>query len=250
MRKTIGILGGMGPGATAYFFDLIVRFTRAEEDREHIPVIIFSNPQIPDRTEAIINNGPSPLPLLIEGAKFLERSGADFIIMPCFTAHYYYPEIIKNIGIPFFNLLEETALFIGLERPDLQKLGLLATTGSLETHIFQDYLEKEGKELIIPEQNHQLKVMKAIYGKEGIKAGFINQPKKILLDVIAHLAEKNGKGCECIIAGCTEIPLALTQEDIALPLIDPLKIIAYKAIREAGCFLEANSKLNFGSATA
>ncbi|MCI0471536.1 MAG: amino acid racemase [Candidatus Aminicenantes bacterium] len=249
MRKIIGILGGMGPAATVYLFDLIVRLTRADEDGDHIPVIIFNNPQIPDRTAAIINNGPAPLPLLIEGARFLERSGADFIIMPCITAHYFYTEIMKNIRIPFLNLLEETALFIRRELPGLQKLGLLATTGSLQTHIFQDYLDKEDKALVIPDPDHQARVMNAIYGKEGIKAGFIDQPKKVLLDVIARLVGKHGKGCECIIAGCTEIPLALTQEDIAIPLIDPLKIIARRAIREAGCFPETNRKVNFKSTT-
>lgn len=232
MKKTIGILGGMGPKATIYQYDLIVGLTKAERDSDHIPTIIFSNPQIPDRTEAIINNGPSPLPLLIEGAKFLQRNGAAFIIMPCVTAHYYYNEIIKNITIPFLNLLEETALYIQEELPALQRVGLLATTGTVETRLFQNHIGKKGKEVIIPGKKYQLQVMKAIYGKEGIKAGFTTRPNQIILDVVSHLREE--KGSEAVIAGCTEIPLALKQEDIAIPLINPLEILARRAIEEAG----------------
>lgn len=231
MKKTIGILGGMGPKATVYLFDLITRFTRAEKDGSHIPVIIFSNPQIPDRTEAIIHNGPSPLPFLIEGARFLEKAGASFIIMPCITAHFYYPDIIKKIKIPFIHLLEETALYVERHNRELQRLGLMATTGTVETRIFQNHLGKIGKEIVIPDEKNQVKVMKSIYGSEGIKAGFTRKPKKILLEVVSHLSEE--KGSQAVIAGCTEIPLALKQGDLTIPLIDPLKIIALAAIKEA-----------------
>ena len=89
-KKTIGILGGMGPEATVNLFNLIVSLTKAEKDNEHIPIIIINNPKIPDRTDAIINDRESPLPSLIKAAQKLEKVGADFIVMPCITAHYYY----------------------------------------------------------------------------------------------------------------------------------------------------------------
>lgn len=233
MKKTIGILGGMGPKATGYLFDLVTRYTTAGKDSDHFPVVIFSNPQIPDRTEAIINNGLSPLPLLIEGAKFLENAGVDFIVMPCITAHYYYPEIIKNIKIPFLHMLEETAVYIDKEMPEVRKFGLLATTGTIETHIFQNELKKIGKEIIIPGKKNQSKVMSAVYGEKGIKAGFISQPNSILLEVVSYLV--NEKGCRAVIAGCTEIPLALQPAHLTVPFIEPLMIIARRSIERAGC---------------
>lgn len=232
MKKKIGILGGMGPEATGYLFDLITRYTAAGKDSDHFPVVIYSNPQIPDRTEAIINNGPSPLPLLIAGAKFLENAGVDFIIMPCITAHYYYPEIVKHIKIPFLHMLGETAIYIEKEMPDVRKFGLLATTGTIETRIFQSELEKRKKETIIPDKKNQSKIMSAVYGGKGIKAGFTNQPNRILLGVVSHLVDE--KGCQAVIAGCTEIPLALQPEHITTPLIDPLRIMARRSVEFAG----------------
>lgn len=223
----------MGPKATIYLFDCIVRFTKAEKDSDHSPIIVFNNPKIPDRTEAILHGGPSPLPLLIEGARFLEESGADFIVMPCITAHYYYPEIIKHITIPFLHALEETALHIEKQLPTFKKIGLLSTTGTIETRIFQDQMEKKGIEIVTPDNNYRLQVMDAIYAKEGIKAGFSEPPKKILLDVVSHLIDN--KGSQAVIAGCTEIPLVLQPGDISIPLIDPLQIIAFRSIEEAGC---------------
>jgi len=234
VKKTIGILGGMGPKATIYLFDCIVRLTKAEKDKDHIPIIVFNNPKIPDRTAAILHGGPSPLPLLIEGARFLEEAGADFIVMPCMTAHYFYPEIIKHITIPFLHALEETALHIEKRLPSLKKIGLLSTTGTSETRIFQDQMEKKGIEIVIPDHDYRLQVMAAIYGEKGIKAGFSEPPKKILLDVAAHLSEE--KGSQAVIAGCTEIPLVLQPKDISIPLIDPLQIIAVRAIEEAGYY--------------
>ena len=232
-KKTIGILGGMGPKATIYLFDCIVRLTKAEKDSDHIPIIVFNNPKIPDRTAAILHGGPSPLPLLIEGARFLAKSGADFIVMPCITAHYFYTEIIKHIKIPFLHALEVTALHIEKQLPTFKKVGLLSTTGTIETRIFQDLMAKKGIEVVIPDTSYRMQVMDAIYGKKGIKAGFSEAPKKIFLDVVAHLIEE--KGSRALIAGCTEIPLALQPRDISIPLIDPLQIIALRAIEDGGC---------------
>ncbi len=231
MDKKIGILGGMGPKATIYLFEQIVNFTRAERDSDHIPIIIFNNPKIPDRTEALINRGPSSLPLLIDGARLLEQAGASFILMPCVTAHYFYPEIIQSINIPFLHLIEETGQYLEEKMPGLKKIGLLATSGTVHTRIFQDHLEDRGKEIMVPDKKNQQRFMDAIYGQQGVKAGFTQQPKELILEVVSHLIEK---GSQAVIAGCTEVPLALKPEDIPLPLINPLKILAHKAIEEAG----------------
>ena len=125
MKKTIGILGGMGPEATSFFFNQLIKRTKAAEDQEHIKVIIYNNPEIPPRTDAILGNGPSPLPYLIEGVRMLHQAGADFIVMPCVTAHYYYNDIIAKEKVSF--LIERYAKK-GYINPELWSLAQTTTT--------------------------------------------------------------------------------------------------------------------------
>lgn len=232
MSKTIGILGGMGPEATVYLFNLIVKGTKAEKDQDHITSIVFNNPKIPDRTDAIVGSGPSPLPYLIEGAKMLETAGADFIVMPCVTAHYFYDEIVKHVSIPFLHLLAEVLRYIKRELGNLKRLGLLATDGTIQTRLFQDLFEKNGIEVAIPKDNDQKLLMKTLYQKKGIKGGYKRHPKKLILEVLKELLQDRQP--DGIIAGCTEIPLVLKQADMDVPFIEPLRILAEESIRKAG----------------
>jgi aspartate racemase len=231
VSQTIGILGGMGPEATVRMFNLIVKLTKAEKDQDHIPIIIFNNPQIPDRTAAIIDEGPSPLPMLIEGAKKLEAAGANFIIMPCHTAHYHYDEIIQHISIPFLHLQEETRHYVEWRYRDLTRFGLLASTGTVETDLFQTIFHQKELEIIVPGEKEQDMVMTAVYGERGIKRGFKKEPRQLLMHVINQLKEQK---VEAVIAGCTEVSLVLDVQELQLSVIDPLKIIAAAAILKAG----------------
>lgn len=231
MTRTIGILGGMGPEATVRVFDLIVRMTKAETDQDHIPIVIVSNPEVPDRSAHILSGGPSPVPLLVEGAKKLENAGASFIIMPCHTAHYHFSEISRQINIPFLHLQEETCHYMEWRFRDTRRFGLLATTGTVKTELFQSIFLQKGLEIVVPDEERQAKVMTAIYGNEGIKRGFKEGPRQLLLQVIKHLREQR---IGAIIAGCTEVSLALNPQEFQLPVIDPLKIIAAAAILKAG----------------
>src|SRR4030067_3526172 len=110
MRKTIGILGGMGPEATPHFFSLIVKHTAAATDQDHVPVLIYSLPQVPERTPAILGKGPSPVPLLRKGVRTLARAGAVFIVSPCISAHAFLPEIRKASPVPILSLLDEALI--------------------------------------------------------------------------------------------------------------------------------------------
>ncbi|MEA2005264.1 MAG: amino acid racemase [Acidobacteriota bacterium] len=232
MKKTIGILGGMGPEATVHMFELIIKNTKAEKDQDHIPVIIYSNPKIPPRTDAVFNKGPSPTPFLIEGAELLEKAGADFIIMPCITAHYFFHEVAAHVSIPFLNLLEESLLWIKRNIPGIKTAGIISSTGTLESRLFHNTLGNEGIEVINPNKNEQQKVMKAIFGEKGIKAGYTSgAPKEIIIQIAHSLIQR---GAEAIIAGCTEVPLVLTSKDISVPLIEPMSIIARVSIKKAG----------------
>lgn len=233
MSQTIGILGGMGPEATVHMFNLIVKFTLAEKDQDHIPIIVYNNPNIPDRTAAILHGGPSPLPALVQGAKLLEKAGADLIVMACHTAHYFYNDIIRHIQIPFLHLQRETLHWVEQRSGNIKRFGLLATSATIETKLFQDIFResKKGFEIIIPGSEDLETVMSVLYGEKGIKRGFKDEPRELLLKVIGHLKEQE---IDAIIAGCTEIPLVLKEIEMQLPVIDPLTITAKVAILKAG----------------
>ena len=232
MKKTIGILGGMGPEASAYMYSLIIKHTHVEKDQDHIRIFITSNPEIPPRTEAILGKGPSPVPFLIEGIRKLKDAGVDFVLMPCVTAHYFLPDVLAQIEVPFLSLLDESLSWAKENIPELKKVGLISSTGTLVSKLFHDKFGQAGIEVIAPEGEDQAQVMDAIFGAGGIKAGFTSAASK---KRIVRAAEKLiAKGAEAIIAGCTELPLVFKAEDISVPLIEPMDILAQKSILEAG----------------
>jgi len=224
-KKVIGILGGMGPEATADLFIRIIRATPAKRDQDHIRVIIDSNPRIPDRTAAIMGRGPTPLREMMKTAKNLERAGADLIIIPCNTAHYYYEELKRGIRIPVLNIVGLTAQMVRNQFCNVKKVGFIGTTGTIISGIYDQALQKR---VIYPPQKLQDKVMEAIYDK--IKAGQINEGKDIIIEVATHLIME---GAEIIVCGCTEVSLVLKSVDVPVPVIDPLQILAETAVAEA-----------------
>jgi aspartate racemase len=227
-EKIIGILGGMGPEATIDLFYKIIKSTPAEKDQEHLRIIIDNNPKIPDRTAAILGKGEDPLPALQETARNLEKAGADFIIIPCNTAHYYIPQIQESVDIPILNMIEETAKETQEKNPSIKKVGLLASIGIYKTEIYHQYFKKFNIEVISPEEEDKKEVMKVIY---AVKAGNLSEEvKKNIIQIAQKLIDK---GAEAIIAGCTEIPLVLKEGDAPVPIIDPTQVLAKIAIRKA-----------------
>lgn len=232
MKKTIGILGGMGPEATAQMYTLIIKNTRAEKDQDHIQVLIYSNPKIPPRTDAILGKGPDPTSDLIKGIKLLLNGGSDFIIIPCITAHYFLPGIKKQIKFSYLSLIDESLKWVKKNVPNIKKAGILSSTGTLISRLFHDHFLSEGIEVIHPEKKDQEKVMTAIFGDRGIKAGHsAGFARNTILETAVTLIDR---GAEAVIAGCTEIPLALNARDIPVPLIEPMKITARSGIIKAG----------------
>jgi len=227
-EKIIGILGGMGPEATIDLFYKIIKFTPAEKDQDHLRIIIDNNPKIPDRTAAILGKGEDPLPALQETARNLEKAGADFIIIPCNTAHYFLSSIQKSVKIPVINMIEETAKETQQRTPQIQKVGLLASIGTYKTEIYHQYFKKFNIEIISPEEKDKKEVMKVIY---AVKAGNLSDViKKDILKIAQKLIDI---GAEAIITGCTEIPLILKEGDVSVPIIDPTQVLAKIAVRKA-----------------
>lgn len=230
--KTIGILGGMGPEATARFFELIIKNTAVKRDQDHLKIIVYNYPQIPDRTQAILYGGEDPVPYLLEGLKILEKMGAEVCAIPCLTAHYFFPRLEKKTKLGLIHLIEETANYLKKAYPRLKTIGLLATRGTFATGIFHRPLSQKGFEIISPQEKELDLVMEAIYGPDGIKAGFTEGRSKNLLLKVAHRFVK--RGAQAIIAGCTEVPLALKEKDLNVPLVDPMTLGARALIKKAG----------------
>ena len=227
-EKIIGILGGMGPEATIDLFYKIIKYTPAEKDQDHLRIIIDNNPKIPDRTAAILGKGEDPLPALQETAQNLEKAGADFIVIPCNTAHYFLSSIQESVNIPVLNMIEETAKETKKRIPQIKKVGLLASIGVYKSEIYHQHFKKFNIEVISPEEKDRGKVMKVIY---TVKAGDLSEEvKKNILKITQKLIDK---GAEAVIAGCTEIPLILKEEDILFPLIDPTQVLAKIAVQKA-----------------
>jgi len=231
-ERIIGVLGGMGPEATLDLFQKIVKNTKAVKDQDHLRVIIDSNPKIPDRTPAILGSGENPLPLMIETARNLENAGAEFIVMPCVSAHYFIKELREGITIPVISIIEEVAGEVEGQFPAIRQVGLIATTGTIRAGLFQDRLRETGVEVLVPTPEDQENlVMSAIYGESGIKAGFTSlENKGNILKASNALIEKGAQG---IIGGCTEVPLVVQQGDMEVPFFDSLDILALAAIRLA-----------------
>jgi len=231
-QKIIGILGGMGPEATIDLFTKIVKGTKVKKDQDHLRILIDNNPKIPDRTKAIRRRGRNPLPYLIRSAKVLERAGADFIVIPCVTAHHYYESLRKRIKIPILHIVGETVKYTRTRLKTVRKIGLIATTGTVHTGLFQTAFDEIGITLVLPTPDFQRKwVMEAIYGKEGIKAvGPSEGSKRLILEASQTLIDR---GVQAILAGCTEVPLVLKEGDLSVPVIDPLAILAKTAIERA-----------------
>jgi aspartate racemase len=231
-EKTIGILGGMGPEATLDCFAKIIKNTPARTDQEHLRVVIDSNPRVPDRTAAITGKGKSPVPILVAGCRALQKAGSDFIIIPCVSAHFFLEQVRQKITLPILSIFDVVTETIMGDDPGIKTVGLMATTGTITGGLFQKRLAADNIKTIVPSESEQAKVMAAIYDIKN------SQPARsrgqITSDLTATAEDLISDGARGIIAGCTEIPLALNQEHLSVPYYDALTILARAAIRKAG----------------
>lgn len=227
MKKTIGIIGGMGPMATADLFRKLVLHTVAGCDQEHIHVLIDNNTAIPDRTGALLNGGEDPLPQMVRSARWLESGGADCLIMPCNTAHCYHSRVQETVQIPLLNMLELTCR--SMAEKGVKCAGLLATSGTVQTGVYDRMAKRFGIRLLLPDEAGQAAVMALIY--QGVKAGVEDFDTAAVRQVVAQLQRD---GAETIILGCTELPLAMDMYHLDFSAVDPTLELAKGAIRFAG----------------
>ncbi len=226
-KPLLGIIGGLGPMASAYFYELVTAHTKASCDQEHIDIILSSRASTPDRTAFITGKSTeSPLPYMVEDAKRLEAYGADAIIIPCNTAHYFIDEVRRSVGVPVPSIIRETSRH--LRRAGVKKAGILATNGTVTSGSYQMKLSDEGLQYEIPEEKYQLYLMELIY--DGIKSG-----QKIDLDKFYSVVEHmKNKGCDRMILGCTELSLINREIGGDESLTDSLEVLANCAIKLCG----------------
>ena len=228
-EKTLGIIGGMGPEATAQLYMKMIKATKVKRDQDHFRIIIDSNPKIPDRTKAILGLGESPVPYIIETAKNLEKMGVDIACIPCMTSHYFFDEIQAGVEMKIMNAFEELNNYLQKNFQGIIKIGVLATTGTRNTKIFEKYLKD--MEIIYPDERFQSDyVMEAIYGEgTGIKSGVTEgRPVELLIEAGNNVIEK---GAEVVILGCTEIGLVLKKDSLSKPSVDPMDVMAEFMVR-------------------
>ncbi|MFJ8537232.1 aspartate/glutamate racemase family protein [Streptomyces sp. NPDC093591] len=225
--QIIGILGGMGPAATADFYAKLVSLTPGRSDQEHLKAVIWSDPTVPDRTEALLGDGPDPTPWLLNGSRVLREAGATLIAIPCNTAHAFVPRIAGHVGLPIVHMIGEVAEHLTALRPAVRAAGLLATTGTVRAGLYQEWLDRAGVDLVLPDRSSQdSEVMAAI---RAVKAGARDTTATAPL---AHAAQRLvERGAQAIIAGCTEIPLGLPPEAVSVPLVDPAVVLARALVR-------------------
>ena len=228
-KKTIGILGGMGPLATADLFRKVILLTEAGSDQEHIRIYIDNNTQIPDRTGAILRGGEDPMPALTDSVRKLEACGADCLIVGCNTAHYFLPGLQALTKVPLIDMQKVCAEACRARFPG-KTAAVLATSGTLAVGLYQRRLTEAGVPFLIPDENEQAALMRVIY--QGVKAGAA--PETYREDMERVQKAMTARGADFFILGCTELPLAFEELRLPVPAMDPTEELAKAAIRFCG----------------
>ncbi|ULL17060.1 aspartate/glutamate racemase family protein [Paenibacillus sp. H1-7] len=230
MNEILGIVGGMGSHATASMFQQLINKSSVKKDQEYIEILIHNNTRIPDRTEAILNQGEDPLPELARSVKLLERCGAAVIVLACVTAHHFYDKLGETLQhAQLFNIIKETADFTCSMYPNTRTIGILATEGTCKSGLWQKEFNKRKMSTVILSDPHQETYFNSVvYGPKGIKAGYTNEELKLKL--LEGCNKLRDMGAEAIIGACSELPILISKEDLQLPYIDSLEVTVEKLI--------------------
>ena len=228
-RRTVGGLGGMGPQATIDLLQRIVRCTPADDDADHIRILIDNNPAVPSRIDYIIHQrGENPAPTLVNMAQGLSEQGADFLVMPCNTAHLYAADIASAIPIPFINMVEVTVRSVIDTNASTRRVGLLASTAVVQTGLFKDAFQAQGIDVVSPDDEYQEIIMSLI---KRMKAGKQDDTdRQCLADVASSLLNQQ---TDCLIIACTELSALGAEMPQPAPMIDTAQCLAEETIKLA-----------------
>ena len=221
----VGVLGGLGPEATLDFYAKVLELTPAQRDQEHLHLLIDSNPGVPNRNDAVAGTGPSPGPALAAMAARLEHAGADFLVMVCNAAHAFQAEIKAAVSVPFISLIEETCAATLQAVPGLTTVGVLGSSGCLDTGLYQTAFAERGVTPLVLEGDERDIFMTLLYRiKAGDKSSEVCRVMRALTDSLV------ARGAQVIVAGCTEVPLVLTADALPCPLVNSTDVLAQRTV--------------------
>jgi len=218
-RRTVGVLGGLGPGATLDFFAKVIARTPAERDQDHLHLIIDNDPGVPNRNDAVAGRGPSPAPELAAMARRLETAGAEVLVMVCNAAHAFQDAIVDAVDVPFVSIIDTTVDATLTRVAAARRVGVLAAEGALDAGLYQRAFGRRAVGALVPEGDDRARFMDLMYAiKRGDKGDAVARG---MLRLARGLREA---GAEALVAGCTEVPLVLTEDalraaGVALPLV-------------------------------
>lgn len=223
----LGILGGLGPMSGIYFCEMLTRHTYAKRDSDHLNFLLSSRADTPDRSSFILGTSDEdPTPRMRSEAKRLEAAGAELLVIPCNTAHYFYSKVAEAVDIPILNIIEEAAKLCSLYKA--KKVGVLATEGTARSGAYSEVFTRYGISVYTLSSEDQDFLTETIFGK--IKSGL--QPD---VERFISLCERlYSEGCERIILGCTELSLIKKEHELPPYVIDSLEVLCISALKVCG----------------
>jgi aspartate racemase len=228
--KVVGIIGGMGPEATVDLMARVIKSTPASDDIDHIHMLVDNNPKVPSRIKALIEQtGESPLPCLQDMACKLADWGADFLAMPCNTAHLYHPGIQEVVKIPLLDMIKLTTSAVIDHHPGLNTVGLLASSAVLKLGLYEKRFAGQDVALISPSVEKQEKVMAAI---RKIKSGIYGA--EVTDDINTALGDMADSGAQAMIVACTELSIISDALQLPDPCYDASQVLAESIVKFAG----------------
>lgn len=229
--KVLGVLGGMGPLASAHFMLRLTLLTPADKDQDHIPAVLWSDPRVPDRTAARLGSGPDPLPWLLRGINGLKQAGCGAIAIPCNTAHGWIEPMERDAGLPILHIVD--AAMAELRRKGIAPgpIGLMGTAATLAMRLYQDRLGAQGWDIIEPDALQMARLIAPAIA--SVKANHVADAYAPLAEVVNSLASR---GATAVVLGCTEIPLGIQAgpaDRLSVPVVDTIDALARAAIKWA-----------------
>lgn len=229
-EKIVGVIGGMGPDATVDFMRRVIAATPASDDKDHLHMLVDNNPKIPSRIAALIEGtGEDPTSVLCAMAKALEAQGADFLVMPCNTAHYYLPAIARSVGIPLLDMVDLSISRLKAVPGNPRRIGMLASPAVRMVGLYRRRMEQAGLQALFAEQACEDELLGII---KAVKAGRLSDRHWSGYSKIAnHLAER---GAQALLIACTELSVMGAPAGNSLPLIDTLDVLVEATLATAG----------------
>ncbi|HET7864116.1 MAG TPA: amino acid racemase [Burkholderiaceae bacterium] len=225
----VGVLGGMGPLATIDFMRKMLQATPAVVDQEHVPVVVSSIPQVPDRTQAFRREGASPLAAMLASGRRLVAAGAGLAVIPCNTAHLWFDEIQQSLSLPMLHLVDAALEDAVIAAGPGGRIGLLATDATLASGLYVNRAlppgAGKGVQWVLPTAGEMLSLL--MPGVAAIKAGQLPVGAGLLMEAVQVLQRR---GAMAVVLGCTEIPLVLDADNAPLPVVDATAALARRAV--------------------